>query len=46
MKDELGEKITRNLFGLRGKTYRYFTDDGSKDKKARDLKKCVIKKET
>ena len=39
MEDESGEKILKNLFGLRAKIYSYFTDDGSKDKKARDAKK-------
>ena len=43
MKDELGGKIMTNFAGLRAKTYSYSIDDGSKDKKAKDTKKCVIK---
>ena len=30
--------------GLRVKTYSYFTDDGSEDKKAKGTKKCVVKR--
>ena len=30
--------------GLREKTYSYLIDDGSEDKKAKDTKKCVIKR--
>ena len=29
--------------GLQEKTYSYLIDDGSEDKKAKDIKKCVIK---
>ena len=32
------------VVGLRTKTYSYLIDDGSEDKKARDTKKCVIKR--
>ena len=32
------------FFGLRAKTYSYLIDDGSKDKKAKGTKKCVIKR--
>ena len=32
------------VFGLRGKTFSYFIDDGSEDKKAKSTKKCVIKR--
>ena len=39
MKDELGGKI------LKAKTYSYLTNDGSEDKKAKGIKKCVIKRE-
>ena len=38
MKDELGRKIIKNLFGLREKTYSYLIDDGSKDKKPQGTK--------
>ena len=35
----------KNKFvGLRAKTYSYLIDDGSKDKKAKSTKKCVIKR--
>ena len=44
MKDELGRKIMTKFVGLRGKTYSYVIDDGSKDKKAKGTKKSVIKK--
>ena len=32
------------FFGLRAKTYNYLIDDVSKDKKAKSLKTCVIKR--
>ena len=44
MKDELGGKIMIEFDELRAKTYRYLIDDGSEDKKAKDTKKCVIKR--
>ena len=44
MKDELSGKIMTKFGGLRAKTYSYLIDDSSKDKKAKDTKKCVIKK--
>ena len=44
MKDELGGKIMKKLFGFKAKTYSYLIDDGSEDKKAKDTKKCVIKR--
>ena len=44
MKDELGGKVMRKLVGLRAKTYSYLIVDNSKDKKAKDAKKYVIKK--
>ena len=40
MKDELGGKILAKFVGLRAKTYSYLIDNGSKDKKAKDTKKC------
>ena len=44
MKDELGGKIMIKFVGLRAKTYSYFIDYGSEDKKAKGTKKCAIKK--
>ena len=44
MKDELGGKIMTELFALRPKTYSYLTDDCEEDKKAKETKKCVIKR--
>ena len=43
MKDELNEKIITQFVALRPKTYSYLMDDGSNDKKAKGIKKCVIK---
>ena len=45
MKDELGGKIMTKVFGLTAEIYSYLIDDGSEDKKAKDTKKCVIKRE-
>ena len=44
MKDELGGKIIMEFVTLRPKTYSFLTDDGKEDKKAKGIKKCVIKK--
>ena len=44
MKDELGGKTMIKFVGLRTKTYSYLIDDGREDKKAKDTKKCVIKR--
>ena len=44
MKDELGGKVIAEFATLRPKTYSFLTDDGKEDKKAKGLKKCVIKK--
>ena len=44
MKDELGGKVITKFVTLRPKTYSYLTDDGKEDKKAKGIKKCVIKK--
>ena len=45
MKDELGRKIMTKFVELRAKSYSYFKDDGSEDKKAKGTKMCVIKRE-
>ena len=44
MKDELGGKIITEFVTLRPKTYSFLTDDSKEDKKAKGIKKCVIKK--
>ena len=44
MKDELGGKIMIEFVALRPKTYFYFMDDDSEAKKAKETKKCVIKR--
>ena len=44
MKHELGGKIMTKFVGLRAKNYSYLIDDGSKDKKTKGTKKCVIKR--
>ena len=44
MKDELGRKFMTKFVGLRAKSCSYLIDDGSEDKKAKDTKKCVIKR--
>ena len=43
MKDELGVKIMIKCVLLKAKTYSYLIDDGSKDKKEKGKKRCVIK---
>ena len=44
MKDELGGKIMKEFDGLKAETCSYLVDDGSKNKKAKGTKKCVIKR--
>lgn len=43
MKDGLDGKIMKEIVGLRPKTYRYLTDDDHVYKRAKCVKKCVIK---
>ena len=44
-KDELGGKIMTEFVALRAKAYEYLMEDGSKHKKAKGTKKCIIKRE-
>ena len=44
MKDELSEKIMKQLLVLRAKTYSYLIDEGNEYKKAKDTKTCAIKR--
>ena len=44
MKDECGEKITKEFAALRAKTYSYLTDNNDGNKKAKGTKKCIIKR--
>ena len=43
-KDELGGKIMKEFCALRAKTYTYLMDDDSENKKAKGVKRCVIKR--
>ena len=43
-KDTLRGKIMKELCALRTKTYAYLMDDNIKNKKAKRIKKCVIKR--
>ena len=45
MKYELGRKIMAKFVGLRAKAYSYLIDDVSESRKAKDTKKCDIKKQ-
>jgi len=44
MKDELGEKIVMEFFGLRAKVYSYKMFDGKETKKCKAIKKSVMDK--
>ena len=44
MKDELGGETMTEFVALRPKSYSYLTDDCEEDKKAKETKKCVIKR--
>ena len=41
---ELGRKIIIEVVALRAKTWSYLIDDGSEHKKAKGIKKAVLKK--
>ena len=43
-KDELGGNIMKQFCALRLKTYTYLMDDDSEKKKAKGVKRCVIKR--
>ena len=43
LKDELGGKIMKGFCALRAKTCTYLMDDDSEKKKAKEIKRCVIK---
>ena len=45
MKDELGGKIMSDFVTLRPKTYSYLTNIKDESRKAKDTKKCVIKRQ-
>ena len=44
MKDQLGGKIMIQFATLRTKTYSYLTGENVENQKAKDTKKCAIKK--
>ena len=43
-KDELGGKIMKEFCALRAKTNKYLMDDDNEKKKAKGIKRCVIKR--
>ena len=44
MKNELGGKMLTEFVGLRAKIYSYLIDNSCEDKKAKEVKKCIIKR--
>ena len=44
MKDELGEQIMKEVFGLRAKAYSYLKDSKDEDTVGKGTKNCVIKR--
>ena len=43
-KDKVGGKIMKEFCAFRAKTYAYLIDDDIETKKAKGIKKCVIKR--
>ena len=43
-KDELGGKIMKEFSALRAETYTYLMEDDSENKKAKGIKRCVVKR--
>ena len=43
-KDELGGKIMKEFCAIRAKTYSYLMEDDSETKRAKGVKRCVIKR--
>ena len=43
-KDELGGKVIKEFCALRAKTYAYLMDDDNEKKKAKRIKKRIIKR--
>ena len=43
-KDKVGGKVMKEFCALRAKTYAYLMDDDIETKKAKGIKKCVIKR--
>ena len=44
MKDEFRDEIMKEFVGLRAKTYSYSKDKKDEDKKAKSIKRCVLKR--
>ena len=45
MKDKISRQIMKEFVGLRTKTYSYLKDSNDEDKKTKDTKRCIIKRE-
>ena len=43
-KEELGGKIMKEFCTVRAKTYTYLKDDDSENKKAKEVKRCIVKR--
>ena len=43
-KNGLGGKITKEFCALRAKTYTYLMDNNNENKKAKRIKKCIVKR--